>query len=78
MSGVEETYWYAAGQYAIPDACTGAVQYGYADAWRANLTAGNVLFIAATADNYLRAYNASNGEKLWQAVYQRVVRLPMT
>ncbi|AHE59189.1 quinoprotein glucose dehydrogenase [Escherichia albertii KF1] len=30
-------------------------------------TAGNVLFIAATADNYLRAYNMSNGEKLWQA-----------
>ncbi|ELZ2906043.1 PQQ-binding-like beta-propeller repeat protein, partial [Escherichia coli] len=29
-------------------------------------TAGNVLFIAATADNYLRAYNMSNGEKLWQ------------
>lgn len=26
-------------------------------------TAGNVLFIAATADNYLRAYNMSNGEK---------------
>ncbi|MGU0044594.1 hypothetical protein ACVXHA_30080 [Escherichia coli] len=23
-------------------------------------------FIAATADNYLRAYNMSNGEKLWQ------------
>ncbi len=39
---------------AIPDACTGAVQYGYADAWRAISTAGNVLFIAATADNYLR------------------------
>ena len=30
-------------------------------------TAGNVLFIGATADNYLRAYNMSNGEKLWQA-----------
>ncbi len=29
-------------------------------------TAGNVLFIAATADNYLRAYNMTNGEKLWQ------------
>ncbi|RAV24037.1 membrane-bound PQQ-dependent dehydrogenase, glucose/quinate/shikimate family, partial [Staphylococcus warneri] len=27
-------------------------------------TAGNVLFIAATADNYLRAYNMTNGEKL--------------
>ena len=31
-----------------------------------DLAAGNVLFIAATADNYLRAYNMSNGEKLWQ------------
>ncbi|MFZ4834995.1 membrane-bound PQQ-dependent dehydrogenase, glucose/quinate/shikimate family [Rouxiella sp. Mn2063] len=30
-------------------------------------TAGNVFFIAATADNYLRAFNMSNGEKLWQA-----------
>ncbi|MCA1922994.1 MAG: glucose/quinate/shikimate family membrane-bound PQQ-dependent dehydrogenase [Buttiauxella noackiae] len=30
-------------------------------------TAGNVLFIGATADNYLRAYNMSNGEKLWEA-----------
>ncbi len=30
-------------------------------------TAGNVLFIGATADNYLRAYNVTNGEKLWQA-----------
>lgn len=30
-------------------------------------TAGNVAFIGATADNYLRAYNMSNGEKLWQA-----------
>lgn len=30
-------------------------------------TAGNVLFIAATADNYLRAYNVSNGDLLWQA-----------
>ncbi|MBW7382497.1 PQQ-binding-like beta-propeller repeat protein, partial [Escherichia coli] len=29
-------------------------------------TACNVLFIAATADNYLRDYNMSNGEKLWQ------------
>ncbi len=26
-------------------------------------TAGNVLLIAATADNYLRAYVTSNGEK---------------
>ncbi|TCV96723.1 glucose/quinate/shikimate family membrane-bound PQQ-dependent dehydrogenase [Biostraticola tofi] len=30
-------------------------------------TAGNVFFIAATADNYLRAFNMSNGDKLWQA-----------
>lgn len=29
-------------------------------------TAGNVLFVGATADNYLRAYNMSNGEKLWE------------
>ncbi|MDQ7881792.1 glucose/quinate/shikimate family membrane-bound PQQ-dependent dehydrogenase [Atlantibacter hermannii] len=29
-------------------------------------TAGNVLFIGATADNYLRAYNMTNGEKLWE------------
>lgn len=29
-------------------------------------TAGNVLFIAATADNYLRAYNMSNGKLLWE------------
>ncbi|MBU9809024.1 glucose/quinate/shikimate family membrane-bound PQQ-dependent dehydrogenase [Rahnella sp. C60] len=30
-------------------------------------TAGNVFFIAATADNYLRAFNMSNGDKLWEA-----------
>ena len=29
-------------------------------------TAGNVAFIAATADNYLRAYNVANGDMLWQ------------
>ncbi len=29
-------------------------------------TAGNVLFVAATADNYLRAYNMTNGDKLWE------------
>ncbi|WP_313396425.1 glucose/quinate/shikimate family membrane-bound PQQ-dependent dehydrogenase [Atlantibacter hermannii] len=29
-------------------------------------TAGNVLFIGATVDNYLRAYNMTNGEKLWE------------
>ncbi len=39
-------------QYAIPNACTGAIQYGYADACGPISTAGNVLFIAATADNY--------------------------
>lgn len=33
-------------------------------------TAGNVLFIGATADNYLRAYNISSDGKLWE------VRLP--
>ncbi len=32
-------------------------------------TAGNVLFIAATADNYLRAYNMSNGENCGRDVY---------
>ncbi|MFS2224619.1 glucose/quinate/shikimate family membrane-bound PQQ-dependent dehydrogenase [Pantoea sp. B65] len=30
-------------------------------------TAGNVFFIAATADNYLRAFNVSNGNQLWEA-----------
>jgi len=30
-------------------------------------TAGNVFFIAATADNYLRAFDMSNGDKLWEA-----------
>lgn len=30
-------------------------------------TAGNVFFIGATADNYLRAFNMSNGDQLWQA-----------
>ena len=29
-------------------------------------TAGNVLFVAATADNYLRAYNMTNGKRLWE------------
>ena len=29
-------------------------------------TAGNVLFVAGTLDNYLRAYRVSNGEKLWE------------
>lgn len=30
-------------------------------------TAGNVFFIAATADNYLRAFNVTNGQQLWEA-----------
>ncbi len=30
-------------------------------------TAGNVMFVGATQDNYLRAYDVGNGELLWQA-----------
>jgi len=30
-------------------------------------TAGNVMFIGATADNYLRAFNVTNGKPLWEA-----------
>ncbi|MVW79280.1 glucose/quinate/shikimate family membrane-bound PQQ-dependent dehydrogenase [Bordetella sp. 02P26C-1] len=30
-------------------------------------TAGNVMFVAATQDNYLRAFDVSNGELLWEA-----------
>ncbi|MBP2167443.1 quinoprotein glucose dehydrogenase [Erwinia toletana] len=30
-------------------------------------TAGNVFFIGATADNYLRAFNVSDGKQLWEA-----------
>lgn len=30
-------------------------------------TAGNVMFVGATQDNYLRAFNVSNGKKLWEA-----------
>lgn len=30
-------------------------------------TAGNIFFIAATLDNYLRAYSVKTGELLWQA-----------
>ncbi|QKJ88864.1 Glucose dehydrogenase [Paramixta manurensis] len=30
-------------------------------------TAGNVFFIGATADNYLRAFSTNTGEKLWEA-----------
>ena len=25
------------------------------------------MFVAATQDNYLRAFNVSNGDKLWEA-----------
>ncbi|WP_458761382.1 glucose/quinate/shikimate family membrane-bound PQQ-dependent dehydrogenase [Afipia sp. TerB] len=31
------------------------------------LTRGGVAFLAAAVDNYLRAYNVTNGEQLWQA-----------
>jgi len=31
------------------------------------VTAGGVIFIGATADNYLRAYNVNDGTLLWQA-----------
>lgn len=30
-------------------------------------TAGNLMFIAGTQDNYLRAYDVTNGDLLWQA-----------
>lgn len=30
-------------------------------------TAGNVMFIAGTQDNYLRAFNVTNGDLLWQS-----------
>jgi quinoprotein glucose dehydrogenase len=30
-------------------------------------TAGNVMFVAGTQDNYLRAFNVTNGKKLWEA-----------
>ncbi|WEV48325.1 glucose/quinate/shikimate family membrane-bound PQQ-dependent dehydrogenase [Acinetobacter sp. ESL0695] len=30
-------------------------------------TAGNVMFVAGTQDNYIRAYNITNGDKLWEA-----------
>ncbi|WP_456256731.1 glucose/quinate/shikimate family membrane-bound PQQ-dependent dehydrogenase (plasmid) [Pseudomonas iridis] len=30
-------------------------------------TAGNLMFIAGTQDNYLRAYNVTNGDLLWEA-----------
>lgn len=30
-------------------------------------TAGNVMFVAGTQDNYLRAFNVTNGKPLWQA-----------
>lgn len=59
---MEETQRYAARQYAGSD----TVQHEDADTERTNSTIGNVLFIAATTDNYLRAHNMSNREKLWQ------------
>ncbi|HYS63914.1 MAG TPA: glucose/quinate/shikimate family membrane-bound PQQ-dependent dehydrogenase [Paraburkholderia sp.] len=31
------------------------------------VTAGGVVFIGATADNYLRAFDVNNGKQLWQA-----------
>ncbi|MBB2926580.1 glucose/quinate/shikimate family membrane-bound PQQ-dependent dehydrogenase [Paraburkholderia silvatlantica] len=31
------------------------------------VTAGGVIFIGATADNYLRAFDVNNGNRLWQA-----------
>lgn len=30
-------------------------------------TAGNVMFVGATQDNYIRAFNVSNGDLLWEA-----------
>jgi len=30
-------------------------------------TAGNVMFLAGTQDNYIRAFNVSNGDELWKA-----------
>lgn len=30
-------------------------------------TAGNLMFVGATQDNYIRAYNVTNGDKVWQA-----------
>lgn len=29
-------------------------------------TAGNVMFVAGTQDNYIRAYSVTNGDKLWE------------
>jgi quinoprotein glucose dehydrogenase len=31
------------------------------------VTAGGVVFIGATADNYIRAFDVNNGKELWQA-----------
>ncbi|MGF2685139.1 glucose/quinate/shikimate family membrane-bound PQQ-dependent dehydrogenase [Marinobacter sp. DUT-3] len=31
------------------------------------ITKGGVVFLAATVDNYIRAYNLTNGEELWRA-----------
>lgn len=57
-------------QYAAPDAGSGAnSSWVVADmAGQSLITAGNVLFIAATADNYLRAAILSNGENRGRAV----------
>jgi quinoprotein glucose dehydrogenase len=30
-------------------------------------TAGNLMFIAGTQDNYIRAFNVTNGDKVWEA-----------
>ena len=30
-------------------------------------TAGNVMFVAASQDNYIRAFNVTNGKMLWEA-----------
>ncbi len=38
--GVEKTYRYTAGQHAVPNAGSGAVQYGDADAGRTYLNRG--------------------------------------
>jgi glucose dehydrogenase len=35
-------------------------------------TAGNVMFVGATQDNYIRAFNVSNGESYGKRVYLQV------
>ncbi len=58
------------------DAGSGAVQHGDTHARRGqSQPPGNVLFIAATADNYLRAYNMSSlREKLWRGTFTAELR----